>query len=93
MSTEKLPPLWARKRAYEAVYENTRWDPLTHVAEALAAAHEAGWNEACEAAAKESESWWPLFQFDTFNSHDTRRAANPNQIATRIRMLKKRGGG
>jgi hypothetical protein len=38
-------------------------------------------------AAKEAERWWTLFNFDSFDPSDRRRAANPNQIAARIRSL------
>lgn len=45
--------------------------------------------EAFEEAAKEAESWWEIFAFDTFSSTDLRRVANPNQIAASIRQRAK----
>ena len=44
---------------------------------------------ALEEAAKEAESWWEIFNFASFSSDDPRRFANPNQIAERIRVLKR----
>lgn len=58
------------------------------IAAALAEAHAEGRKAGMEEAAIEAESWWPLFHFDSFDKYDVRRAANPNQIATRIRFLK-----
>lgn len=43
---------------------------------------------ALEEAAQEAASWWGLFDFKSFDDSDPRRAANPNQIAERIRWLK-----
>jgi hypothetical protein len=43
--------------------------------------------EALEEAAKEAEKWWPVFDFDSFAPTDSRRFANPNYIAARIRFL------
>ena len=45
--------------------------------------------KAFEEAAKEAESWFELFDFDSFGPRDKRRCANPNQIAARIRDLAK----
>jgi hypothetical protein len=47
--------------------------------------------KALEEAAKESELWWPLFDFDSFAKTDLRRLANPNHIAQRIRHLAQQG--
>jgi len=48
---------------------------------------EYGYKLGLMAAAKEAESWWELFNFDSFAETDLRRTANPNQIAERIRSL------
>jgi hypothetical protein len=50
-------------------------------------AYHEGQKAGLEMAAKEAERWWTLFNFDSFDPSDRRRAANPNQIAARIRSL------
>jgi uncharacterized protein YggE len=45
--------------------------------------------QAFEEAAKEAESWFEIFNFESFNDTDVRRVANPNHIASRIRHLAK----
>lgn len=78
------PPEWAVTAAKKALGSDaSRWD-VDYVARALVKLR----REALEEAAKESESWWTLFNFDSFDANDVRRAANPNQIAERIRWLK-----
>lgn len=53
----------------------------------LSAARAEARAEAFEEAAKECESWWDLFDFDSFDPSDGRRCANPNHIAARIRGI------
>jgi hypothetical protein len=48
----------------------------------------AAYDAALEAAAKEAEAWWEMFDFASFEQNDSRRYANPNHIAARIRSLK-----
>lgn len=81
---DTAPPEWATKLAWKALGSDASRHDVESVAKALAQVRE----RTLEDAAQESESWWTLFRFNSFDAHDTRRAANPNQIAERIRWLK-----
>lgn len=85
MSTEKLPE-WD-KIATAIVNKHPR-DEIARMRDdftrALAAAHEAGWNDACEASAAKAEDLYNGF-------HSPHEYSESVQDA--IRALKKRGGG